>query len=119
MFDKIYHVANIRAENMQPIQQLPPHAPMLRRKPNGLVQQLIVPGRKSSRELALESLILHIRASSTEINLPRPLLEHVGLSATRKKAIEALAQKGWDMRQLSPHRRRAKPTDEARIVLFL
>lgn len=107
------HVANSRIGHMQPVQELPAHAPALRRKPNGLVQQLTIPERKSSRELALEALILHLRASSVSETKPplRPFLEHVKLSATRKRAIEALAQKGWDMRQLSPHKR-ASTTDK-------
>lgn len=106
-------VANSRVGHMQPVQELPAHAPTLRRKPNGLVQQLAVPERKSSRELALEALILHLRVSSVSETKPppRPLLEHAKLSATRKRAIEALAQKGWDMRQLIPHKR-ASTTDK-------
>lgn len=72
-----------------------------------------MPERKSSRELALEALVLHLRASSVSETKPplRPFLENAKLSATRKRAIEALAQKGWDMRQLSPHRR-ASTTDK-------
>lgn len=105
-------------KNLQPIQELSPHAPTLRRKPNGLVQQLTIPERKSPRGLAVEALILKLRVNSvSEIkHQPRSLPEYVKLSTTRKRAIEALAQKGWDMRQLSPRRtaKTSSTTDRGR-----
>lgn len=69
-----------------------------------------MPEKKSYRQLGLEALVLRLNAVGGSNPQPRLFIEQEKLCAARRKAVEALAQKGWDMRQ-STTRGRERSTE--------